>query len=213
MSAPKKTTPNILTYLFSGFITGLAGLGFLFLILLQINNLPITMASISILHSFSLWVWVIDLIPIFFTVLSYLYWVEKNKNSDTFQTLEALIYTRAAEIEEINKALENEVLERQHIEETIGRAKRTWEATFDAVEDMVIVVDHKGAILRCNQAVIKNLNTTYQKIIGKDFASTFFLDKYLRGYRNSSCKRGRMVSCFKVSRPIGKRYYRFHLCI
>jgi PAS domain S-box-containing protein len=177
MSAPKKTTPNILTYLFSGFITGLAGLGFLFLILLQINNLPITMASISILHSFSLWVWVIDLIPIFFTVLSYLYWVEKNKNSDTFQTLEALIYTRAAEIEEINKALENEVLERQHIEETIGRAKRTWEATFDAVEDMVIVVDHKGAILRCNQAVIKNLNTTYQKIIGKDFASTFFLDK------------------------------------
>ncbi len=71
------------------------------------------------------------------------------------------------------------MVERQHIEETIGRAKRTWEATFDAVEDMLIVIDQLGVIRRCNKAVITNLKTTYQRIIGQDFTLTFFQNRSL----------------------------------
>lgn len=174
MSAPVKTPPTSLTYLFSGFITGLAGLAFLLLVISQISDLPFQVSSIWALHAKSAWIWVIDLLPFLITALFYFYGLEVNKNFETNRTLEALIETRSSEMEAINQALENEVVERQHIEETIGRAKRTWEATFDAVEDMLIVIDQAGSILRCNQAVITNLSTTYQQIIGHDFSQTFF---------------------------------------
>jgi PAS domain S-box-containing protein len=50
---------------------------------------------------------------------------------------------------------------------TISRGKKEWETTFDALSDLIFVVDAHGNIRRCNHAVIDRLNTTYQNVIGK----------------------------------------------
>ena len=54
-------------------------------------------------------------------------------------------------------------------EEKIGSAKRTWEAIFDAVDDLIILVDQNNRILRCNRASIKALKTSFQELLGQKF--------------------------------------------
>jgi PAS domain S-box-containing protein len=49
----------------------------------------------------------------------------------------------------------------------ISRAKKEWEATFDAFSDPVFIVDKDGCIIRCNHAVLDRLNSTYMKVLGR----------------------------------------------
>ena len=56
-------------------------------------------------------------------------------------------------------------------EEKIGTAKRTWEAIFDAVDDLIILVDHNNRVLRCNRASIKALKTSFQDMVGQRIQS------------------------------------------
>jgi PAS domain S-box-containing protein len=49
----------------------------------------------------------------------------------------------------------------------VERGKKEWEATFDALSDLVFVTDPAGRILRCNHAVVDRLNTRYINVIGK----------------------------------------------
>ena len=66
----------------------------------------------------------------------------------------------------------------QDTEVIISRAKRAWEATFDAVQDLMIQIDMEGQIIRCNQNTIKTLSTTFQELIGKNIADTVLKDAY-----------------------------------
>ena len=81
---------------------------------------------------------------------------------------------RAAEMDANTQALNNEIAERARIEKIIGKAKKTWEATFDAVTDMVIITNKSGKIMRCNYAAIKALETTYQQLLGRNIVDAFF---------------------------------------
>jgi PAS domain S-box-containing protein len=64
-----------------------------------------------------------------------------------------------------NEALKEENRTRNDLQTVISRGKREWEATFDAVQDAVFVTDSAGEIIRCNQAAIIWLATTYDQII------------------------------------------------
>ena len=59
------------------------------------------------------------------------------------------------------------------IEKTIVRAKKEWEAIFDALPDMVVLVNSEGRIARCNHAMIKAVRSTYGDLIGKVFLEYF----------------------------------------
>ena len=61
-------------------------------------------------------------------------------------------------------------------DETIVRAKKEWEATFDAVSDLVILSDLNGKITRCNSATIARLGTTYSQLIGRDLKAALLKD-------------------------------------
>ena len=51
----------------------------------------------------------------------------------------------------------------------ISRGKKEWEATFDAVADLIFMVHSNGNIVRCNKAVINKLNSSYKTLIGSPF--------------------------------------------
>ena len=72
-------------------------------------------------------------------------------------------------ITELREELEN----RNRIEQIIQKAKREWETTFDSVSELIVLTDHHGKIIRCNQAVINHLGLSFNEILGKSFPKTF----------------------------------------
>lgn len=56
----------------------------------------------------------------------------------------------------------------QQTEQLIGRGKRQWEATFDAVQDLIIITDENKIVVRCNQATPRAFHTDYAGILGKE---------------------------------------------
>ncbi len=63
--------------------------------------------------------------------------------------------------------LKEEMMERKRAWEALTRAKEDWENTFDAITDMVMLLDNEHQILRINKAAAKALSTTQDKLIGK----------------------------------------------
>ena len=51
----------------------------------------------------------------------------------------------------------------------ISNAKRTWEAIFDAVNDLIILTNDQSEIIRCNDAAINTLKLSFQELLGQDF--------------------------------------------
>ena len=56
----------------------------------------------------------------------------------------------------------------------IARAKKEWEATFDAVSDLIVLTDEQGVIRRCNRAVQEALQIPYREIVGRSIAEVFY---------------------------------------
>jgi two-component system cell cycle sensor histidine kinase/response regulator CckA len=65
------------------------------------------------------------------------------------------------------KQLKDEMTERKLAVEALARAKEDWENTFDAITDMVMLLDDEHQILRVNRAAAKALNTTKERLVGK----------------------------------------------
>ena len=57
--------------------------------------------------------------------------------------------------------------ERKVAEEALVQAKEDWENTFNAITDMVMLLDNEHRIIRVNKAAAKALNTTKESLIGK----------------------------------------------
>ena len=52
-----------------------------------------------------------------------------------------------------------DITERRRVREILGQAAKEWQHTFDAVEDMIVVLDRDHRIIRANQAVKDRFNT------------------------------------------------------
>ena len=59
------------------------------------------------------------------------------------------------------------------IEKAVLRTKKEWEATFDAIPDMLILTNSDGRISRCNQATIKTFHSKYGDLVGHVFSEFF----------------------------------------
>jgi PAS domain S-box-containing protein len=60
-----------------------------------------------------------------------------------------------------------DITEKRKTEEDIIRAKRDWENTFDAVQDLIMIVDRGFKIQRVNMAMAEKLGLTPQTTVGK----------------------------------------------
>ena len=49
----------------------------------------------------------------------------------------------------------------------ISQSKKEWEATFDALQDPIFILDKDNHVIRCNHAFIDKLNTSFYKVVGQ----------------------------------------------
>ena len=61
----------------------------------------------------------------------------------------------------------HEVTAEKELHERISRGKREWERTFDAVQDLILLVDDRFRIARVNRALAERLGATPQELIGR----------------------------------------------
>lgn len=80
---------------------------------------------------------------------------------------------KSSELFLLKEKSQQDLLERFQVEAIIGRAKREWEVTFDAISDPIFLTDSTGKIIRCNQAAARILETTFQELIGKSIEEMF----------------------------------------
>lgn len=62
----------------------------------------------------------------------------------------------------------NDIIERKLAAAALKHAAEEWRATFDSITDMIAIVGADNKIIRVNRAFAQALNTTPEKIVGKD---------------------------------------------
>lgn len=59
-----------------------------------------------------------------------------------------------------------DITERKLMEESLRESSREWYSTFNAISDIVCIIDDRGEILRCNDAASKFFNKQTKEIVG-----------------------------------------------
>lgn len=85
--------------------------------------------------------------------------------------LEEEVKRRTHELEEAQQSLIQKHLELKDLFGKVERAKKEWEASFDCVEEMMVLVDENGNIVRCNNGFRKYIGKGFQEIIGSSINS------------------------------------------
>ena len=157
-----------------GFILGLAFVVLATLIALFGLELEITVENILQLHLYQPLFWLIDSVPFLAAILmSFIGNRQNNLINNRYQVGKAIQH-RDSEIRHLNTVLSKQDEAHQQLDEVIGRGKRDWETTFDAVEDMIIITDVSGTILRCNRATSHTFRSNFENIIGQPIDALFF---------------------------------------
>ena len=98
--------------------------------------------------------------------------------SDTFETRhrrkngeirDVMVSVRAIHIDDKKyvQTIVRDITDRKHVEKTIRQAKQIWERTFDAVPDLIAILDNEYRMSRVNRAMAEKLGTTVQEVVGQ----------------------------------------------
>lgn len=82
------------------------------------------------------------------------------------ENLERMVAERTA-------ALAAEIIQHQKAEKALRDSKRNWERTFDAIHDIIIILDAERIIIRANRAAAKIVNLAPQDLVGKGYHDLF----------------------------------------
>ncbi|MBE9475382.1 MAG: DUF4332 domain-containing protein [Chloroflexi bacterium] len=158
-----------------GFILGLAFVAFATLIALRGLQEPVTIENIIGIHLYTgPLFWLIDSVPFLAAILMGFIGNRQNNLIKTRYQGRKAIHHRDTEIRHLNTVLAKQDEAHQQLDEVIGRGKRDWETTFDAVEDMIIITDVSGKILRCNRSTSHTFRKNFNDIIGQSVDALFF---------------------------------------
>ena len=80
--------------------------------------------------------------------------------------LEDLITERTKDLRNINDKLQEEIAEHNRIKEAVIRDKNEWEMTFDAVPDLISMIDENYRIVRVNKAMADRLGLLPNEVLG-----------------------------------------------
>lgn len=158
-----------------GFILGLAFVVLATLIALRGLQEPFNFDNVIRIHLYTgPLFWLIDSITFLAALLMAVIGFQQNNLIKTRYQVRKAITHRDAEIRHLNTVLAKQDEAHQQLDEVIGRGKRDWETTFDAVEDMIIITDVRGKILRCNRTTSHNFRKNFDAIIGTPVDELFF---------------------------------------
>lgn len=158
-----------------GFLLGLAFVALATLIALRGLQEPLTIENIIGVHLYTgPLFWLIDSVPFLAAILMGFIGNRQNNLIKTRYQVRKSIHHRDAEIRHLNTVLAKQDEAHQQLDEVIGRGKRDWETTFDSVEDMIIITDVSGKILRCNRSTSHTFRKNFDNIIGQSVDALFF---------------------------------------
>ena len=166
-------TVNTLMYALVGFVIGLFIVLIATIIGLLDAGLPISPQTFFQIHLEEPLLWLIDLAPILFAIVVGFIGYREGRLGSIRNQLEWAVYRRTTDLKRVNSELEKENQERKQLEVVISRGKREWEATFDSVTDLIVVVDVDGKIIRCNHATSAAFQESYRDLIGKPVDELF----------------------------------------
>jgi len=147
------------------------GFGFIFPVLgtifqIILDRLPINISSIFLAQQNQPLLWIIDSAPLFLGMAFSLVGLRQERLSNMKNELEHTVEERTEEIQSVNKQLNQELELLHQVETAVSRGKKEWETTFDAVADLIFVIDSGGNIVRCNKAVVQKLDSSFKALIG-----------------------------------------------
>lgn len=160
-------------YFLLGVGIGVLGVIFSTSIAAQEDGLSFSLANLVLTQKTHKVLWFIDFLPIALGLIFAVLGRFSQHLQESRAELEVLVVARTKELSETNRRLLEENQERQKIEMILSRAKKEWEVIFDAVKDMILIVDQTGTILRCNRAVVDRFKTNFQDVIGKKINQLF----------------------------------------
>ncbi len=143
---------------------------------LILHNIPITWANLVESQAGEPLLWLIDTAPLFLGLLAFISSLQQERYRSLSLKLDQIVKQRTADLSDTNQKLTDQIAERTRIEHQISRAKKDWETTFDAVQDLILIVDDQGKLVRCNRAVSVQLNKPYQQLIQQPVAGLLFDD-------------------------------------
>jgi PAS domain S-box-containing protein len=197
---PKSGRKHIIPYMLLGLLIAFLVIGLLSVLFLIIQQKPVTINNLIQLQtsyeagSGTLLFWYIDVIALYSVLIwglvgyqkdnaddsrRYADWLAKNQQKEIQQVQDGqtkLDQKHQEEIANLNKQLANEGTKFQDLEAIIRRGKQQWQATFDAVDDLIILTDETGNILRCNRATGEVFQLGFSQIIGRGINDLFSND-------------------------------------
>jgi PAS domain S-box-containing protein len=141
---------------------------------LYVQRLPLTLDSIVQLHLSEPVLWVVDAIPFLAAIIFGIVGGRLDNAAHNRWLAQRAIQQRDQEIQRLNGEVAAQEEAREKLDSTTGRGKRDWEATFDAVGDMVLITDVSGKILRCNRATSHAFQEGFENLIGQPIDELFF---------------------------------------
>ena len=143
------------------------------LVEISIRNYPLNLRSLLQVQIQNQLLWITDLAASVFLIFMVGGILREKAHQQRSEELQDQLALRISDLYNLKEISQREIHVRHRAEAKITRAKREWEATFDAISDLIILVDATGKIIRCNQATIQKLETTYVDILGRLIEEVF----------------------------------------
>jgi PAS domain S-box-containing protein len=191
---PPKRKRYAFPYLILGFFISFLIVGIFLALILVYQKQPITLKNIIDLSTSNLAYIYVDIIALYSSLVwglvgyqkeraedsrHYAAWLAKNQKLEIQQAQEGQIQLDKKHQEEIsilNQQITAEGTKFQDLEAVIRRGKQQWQATFDAVDDLIILTDETGNIIRCNRVTGEVFQLGYNQIIGRGINELFSND-------------------------------------
>ncbi len=191
---PKKSRRYAFPYFFLGLLIALILIAIASVLLVVYLQQPVTLENLIQLHLTRLIMIWIDIICIYSALIWGYVGYQKDRAEDARRDADKLVQNQQhemvvaqenregvdkkyqAEIVRLNELITNQKVKFQDLEAIIQRGKQHWEATFDALEDLIVLTDEKGNILRCNRATGEVFQLGFSQIIGRGIDELFVKD-------------------------------------
>jgi PAS domain S-box-containing protein len=141
--------------------------------LLKSGNL-ISLSSLFQVQANEPVLWITDTAPLILGTLLYILGIRDERVETINNRLEKLVQERTLALQETNSRLEAEIRQRGEEEKRLEQAKKEWEATFDAVNNPIVLCDEAGVVSRCNRAFCERLGLPFSDVIGQSLSALLF---------------------------------------
>ncbi len=144
---------------------------------LILHHIPVNLGTIWEAELNEPLFWMINMAPFVIGMLAFIASLQENRYRQLNEQLEKIVSQRTADLSQTNQKLTDQIEDRNRIEIQITRAKKDWETTFDAVRDLIFIVDEAGSLVRCNRAVSSELKKSYQDLIRQPITALLYGDE------------------------------------